>query len=59
MSKRSASKHMSVQAKINLALAGVFALVLVAALYYSPSDAKHLGLPGVTQQPTDSAASYF
>ena len=59
MSKRSASKHMSVQAKINLALAGVFALVLVAALYYSTSDEKQLVLRVVTQQTKDAADSYF
>lgn len=59
MSKLSASKHMSVQTKINVALVGVFALVLVAALYYSTTDEKQLILQVVKQQTKDAADSYF
>jgi len=50
---------MSVQAKINLALLVVFALVLSASLFYAAITEKRLVLQVVEQQTKDAADSYF
>ncbi len=59
MSKPSASRHISVQAKINMALVTVFAMVMAVSLFYSASNEKKLVLEVVEQQTKDAADSYF
>ncbi len=59
MSNKRTARHMSMQVKMNLALLLVFALVMVAALYYSMTDENHLALQVVKQQMKASADSYF
>jgi methyl-accepting chemotaxis protein len=59
MSKLPAFKRMSVQTKINVALLFIFALVLVAALFYSTTHEKGLILDIVKQQTKDAANAYF
>src|SRR5690606_30171623 len=54
-----ATRQMSVQAKINLALLLVFALVLSASLLYAAFSEKRLVLQVVEQQTKDTADSYF
>ena len=54
-----ATRQMSVQAKINLALLLVFALVLSASLLYAAFSEKRLVLQVVEQQTKDAADSYF
>ncbi|NKQ11271.1 methyl-accepting chemotaxis protein [Pseudomonas sp. SST3] len=54
-----ANRQMSVQAKINLALVLVFALVFSASLYHAASTEKQLVLHVVEQQTKDAADSYF
>ncbi|MHB0804825.1 methyl-accepting chemotaxis protein [Stutzerimonas nitrititolerans] len=55
----SATRQISVQAKINLALLVVFALVLSASLLYAAVTEKRLVLQVVEQQTKDAADSYF
>ncbi len=59
MNKSSATRQMSVQAKINLALLLVFALVMAASLIFAASTEKRLVLDVVEQQTKDAADSYF
>ncbi|MCQ4327779.1 methyl-accepting chemotaxis protein [Stutzerimonas stutzeri] len=59
MSSAPANRQMSVQAKINLALVLVFALVLSASLLHAASTEKRLVLQVVEQQTKDAADSYF
>jgi len=59
MSSVPANRQMSVQAKINLALVLVFALVFSASLYYAAATEKRLVLQVVEQQTKDAADSYF
>jgi methyl-accepting chemotaxis protein len=59
MNKPSATRQMSVQAKINLALLLVFALVMTASLLFAASTEKRLVLEVVEQQTKDAADSYF
>ena len=59
MSKASASKHISVQAKINLALVTVFVIVMATSLMYAANNEKKLVLEVVEQQTKDAADSYF
>ncbi|PKM44295.1 MAG: methyl-accepting chemotaxis protein [Gammaproteobacteria bacterium HGW-Gammaproteobacteria-1] len=59
MNKPSATRQMSVQAKINLALLLVFALVMAASLIFAASTEKRLVLDVVEQQTKDAADSYF
>ena len=59
MNSTPATRHMSVQAKINLALLVVFALVLSASLFYAATTEKRLVLQVVEQQTKDAADSYF
>ncbi|WP_312910615.1 methyl-accepting chemotaxis protein [Stutzerimonas nitrititolerans] len=54
-----ATRQISVQAKINLALLVVFALVLSASLLYAAVTEKRLVLQVVEQQTKDAADSYF
>lgn len=54
-----ATRQMSVQTKINLALLVVFALVLSASLLYAAVTEKRLVLQVVEQQTKDAADSYF
>jgi methyl-accepting chemotaxis protein len=54
-----AKQRISVQAKINLALVLVFALVLSASLFHAASTEKRLVLQVVKQQTKDAANSYF
>ena len=54
-----ATRQMSVQVKINLALLVVFALVLSASLLYAAITEKRLVLQVVEQQTKDAADSYF
>ncbi|WP_312977200.1 methyl-accepting chemotaxis protein [Stutzerimonas nitrititolerans] len=54
-----AIRQISVQAKINLALLVVFALVLSASLLYAAVTEKRLVLQVVEQQTKDAADSYF
>ena len=53
------TRNMSVQAKINLALLVVFALVLSASLLHAAITEKRLVLQVVEQQTKDAADSYF
>ena len=59
MNSTTATRQMSVQAKINLALLVVFALVLSASLLYAAITEKRLVLQVVEQQTKDAADSYF
>ncbi|MBA1262575.1 methyl-accepting chemotaxis protein [Stutzerimonas stutzeri] len=59
MNSTPATRQMSVQAKINLALLVVFALVLSASLFYAAITEKRLVLQVVEQQTKDAADSYF
>lgn len=59
ISATSATRQISVQAKINLALLVVFALVLSASLLYAAVTEKRLVLQVVEQQTKDAADSYF
>ncbi len=59
MNSSPATRQMSVQAKINLALLVVFALVLSASLLYAAVTEKRLVLQVVEQQTKDAADSYF
>lgn len=59
MKSTPATRQMSVQAKINLALLVVFALVLSASLLYAAITEKRLVLQVVEQQTKDAADSYF
>jgi methyl-accepting chemotaxis protein len=59
MGKLPTLKHMSVQAKINVALLGIFALVLTVALLYSTTHEKRLILDVVKQQTKAAATTYF
>ncbi len=59
MKEPSTGKHMSVKAKINLALLAVFALVMTASLLFSAIKEKALVLNVVEQQTKDAADSYF
>ena len=54
-----ATRQISVQAKINLALLVVFALVLSASLLYAAVTEKRLVLQVVEHQTKDAADSYF
>ncbi|MHB0853215.1 methyl-accepting chemotaxis protein [Stutzerimonas nitrititolerans] len=53
------TRQISIQAKINLALLVVFALVLSASLLYAAVTEKRLVLQVVEQQTKDAADSYF
>lgn len=59
MSKQASKLHLSVQAKINLALALVLAAVMVASLIFAAVTEKSLVLDVVEQQTKDAADSYF
>jgi methyl-accepting chemotaxis protein len=59
MNKPSATRPMSVQAKINLALVLVFAAVMTASLMFAAGTEKRLVLEVVEQQTKDAADSYF
>ena len=59
MGKLPTFHRMSVQAKINVALLGIFALVLTAALFYSTTHEKRLILDVVKQQTKAAATTYF
>jgi len=59
MNKPSTTRQMSVQAKINLALLLVLALVMTASLLFAASTEKRLVLEVVEQQTKDAADSYF
>ncbi|MEW6646590.1 MAG: methyl-accepting chemotaxis protein [Pseudomonadota bacterium] len=59
MNKPSATRQMSVQAKINLALVLVFAAVMTASLMFAANTEKRLVLEVVEQQTKDAADSYF
>ncbi|WP_127477614.1 methyl-accepting chemotaxis protein [Sulfurivermis fontis] len=59
MNKPSATRQMSVQAKINLALVLVFAAVMTASLMFAAGTEKRLVLEVVEQQTKDAADSYF
>ena len=59
MNDTPATRQMSVQTKINLALLVVFALVLSASLLYATVTEKRLVLQVVEQQTKDAADSYF
>lgn len=59
MNSTSTNRQMSVQAKLNLALLVVFALVLSASLFYAATTEKRLVLQVVEQQTKDAADSYF
>ncbi len=59
MNNSPATRQMSVQAKINLALLVVFASVLSASLFYAAITEKRLVLQVVEQQTKDAADSYF
>ncbi|MCW8919232.1 MAG: methyl-accepting chemotaxis protein [Gammaproteobacteria bacterium] len=51
--------HLSINAKINIAVAGVFVLVLLIALYHTASNERELILTVVEQQTKDTADTYF
>ena len=59
MRKRINLRQLSVQAKINLALALVFAAMMLASLLFAASTEKRLVLQVVEQQTKDAADSYF
>ena len=59
MNETPATRQMSVQTKINLALLVVFALVLSASLLHAAITEKRLVLQVVEQQTKDAADSYF
>ncbi|GAB4288312.1 MAG: methyl-accepting chemotaxis protein [Thiohalomonadaceae bacterium] len=59
MNKPSATRQMSVQAKINLALVLVFAAVMTASLMFAANTEKRLVLEVVEQQTKAAADSYF
>lgn len=59
MNSSPATRQISVQAKINLALLVVFALVLSASLLHAAITEKRLVLQVVEQQTKDAADSYF
>jgi len=59
MSSIPAKRQMSVQAKINLSLVLIFALVLSVSLLHGASSEKDLVLQVVEQQTKDAADSYF
>ncbi len=53
------NKHLSISAKINVAVVGVFVVVLVMALYHTAVNERELILTVVEQQTKDAADSYF
>jgi methyl-accepting chemotaxis protein len=53
------NRHLSVQAKVNLAVILVFLLVLAAALVHTANSERELVLSVVEQQTKDAADSYF
>lgn len=55
----SASRQMSVQTKINLALVLVLVAIMSASLFIAASTEKRLVLQVVEQQTKDAADSYF
>ncbi len=59
MNNSSASRQMSVQTKINLALVLVLVAIMSASLFFSASTEKRLVLQVVEQQTKDAADSYF
>jgi methyl-accepting chemotaxis protein len=54
-----ANLHLSINAKINVAVVGVFLFVLVIALYHTAKNERELILTVVEQQTKDAADSYF
>jgi len=54
-----ANRHLSVQAKVNLAVLLVFVLVMAAVLIHTASSERKLVLDVVEQQTKDAADSYF
>ncbi len=59
MNSTSASRQMSVQTKINLALLAVLVLIMSASLFVAADAEKKLVLQVVEQQTKDAADSYF
>ncbi|MDE7523272.1 hypothetical protein MBS99_10445, partial [Ligilactobacillus salivarius] len=59
MSHLPATRSMSVQTKINIALLSVFFVVMSASLIFSVNNEKKLVLEVVEQQTKDGADSYF
>lgn len=59
MSHLPATRYMSVQTKINIALLSVFFVVMSASLIFSVNNEKKLVLEVVEQQTKDGADSYF
>ncbi len=59
MNNSSASRQMSVQTKINLALVLVLVAIMSASLFFAASTEKRLVLQVVEQQTKDAADSYF
>nr|WP_313024569.1 HAMP domain-containing methyl-accepting chemotaxis protein [Pseudomonas lopnurensis] len=59
MNNSFASRQMSVQAKINLALVLVLVVIMSASLFIAASTEKRLVLQVVEQQTKDAADSYF
>ena len=59
MKNKLANLHLSINAKINIAVAGVFVAVLVIALYHTAKNERELVLTVVEQQTRDAADSYF
>lgn len=59
MTSTSASRQMSVQTKINLALLAVLVLIMSASLFVAADAEKKLVLQVVEQQTKDAADSYF
>ena len=51
--------HLSINAKINIAVIGVFVVVLLMALYHTAKNERELILTVVEQQTKDAADSYF
>ena len=51
--------HLSINAKINIAVIGVFVTVLLMALYHTAKNERELILTVVEQQTKDTADSYF
>ncbi len=59
MSQKKAGKSLSIQAKINLSLVGVFLLVMITLIAFAAWSERRLVLEVVEQQTKDAADSYF
>ncbi len=59
MTNKNAGRHLSIQAKVNLSLAAVFLLVMIAVISFTAWSERKLVLDVVEQQTKDAADSYF